>query len=135
LNVVAIVPLLWSALAAQVPDSALMATFSAIRSASARFRHDLRQASPQLVMTRARDVRAACNGSRAAADSLAPRVARHPAARAELGALQRALAACEREWDTTAPRANPDSLRAWGPHRLNELDRALRRYQQRGRAA
>lgn len=119
--------LLW---AGQSPDSALVASFSAIRSASTRFRYDLQQASPQLVIARARDVRAACTGARAAADSLTPRVARDATARAELTALQRALATCQRDWDS-ATRSNADSLRAWGPHRLNELDRALRRYQER----
>ncbi len=120
--------LLW---AGQSPDSALVASFSAIRSASARFRYDLQQASPQLVIARARDVRAACNGARAAADSVTPRVAHDATAQAELSTLQRALAACQRDWDTAARRPNADSLRAWGPHRLTELDRALRRYQQR----
>lgn len=121
--------LLW---AGQAPDSALVASFSAIRSASARFRYDLQQASPQLVITRARDVRSACDGARAAADSLTPHVARQATARAELSALQQALAACQRDWETATRRVNADSLRAWGPHRLNELDRALRRYQERG---
>lgn len=121
--------LLWAALAAQAPDSTLIATFSALRGASARFRQDLMRASPQLVIARADQVRAACAGSRGAADSLVLQLPGNAAARAELAALQRALSACQREWDTTGPRANADSLRAWGPYRLSELDRALRRYQ------
>jgi len=86
------------------------------------------RASPQLVIARADQVRVACAGSHAAADSLAPRL-RSNAARADLAVLQRALSACQLEWDTTGPRANADSLRAWGPYRLSELDRAMRRYQ------
>jgi hypothetical protein len=116
--------LLW---AGQSPDSALLASFSAVRSAAARFRQDLAQASPQLVLARAQQVRAACIGTRTAADSLAPRLTRD--AQAELTALQRALSTCQREWETHGPHVNADSLRAWGPYRLSELDRALQRYQ------
>jgi hypothetical protein len=125
----ATVALLWAGLAAQSPDSVLLATFTTLRSASAQFRQDLAQASPQLVIARANQVRAACSGSRLAADSLALLWARHAAAQSELAALQRALGACQRDWDTKSPRASADSLRAWGPFRLTELDRALRRFQ------
>ena len=118
--------LLW---AGQSPDSALLASFSAVRSAAARFRQDLSQASSQLVLARAQQVRAACSGTRTAADSLAPRLTRNPTAQSELAALQRALSTCQREWETQGPRVNADSLRAWGPYRLTELDRALSRYQ------
>lgn len=121
--------LLWAALAAQAPDSTLSATLTALRSAATQFRQDLAQASPQLVIARAQQVRVACAGSRLAADSLAPLVSRDAAARAELAALQRALGVCQRDWDLRGARANADSLRAWGPHRLSELDRAVRRYQ------
>ena len=124
---VALAFLLW--IAPQSADSALVASFSAVRSAGARFRQDLSQASPQLVLARAQQVRDACTHSRGAADSLALRLTRDSTARAELGALQRALGTCQREWDTHSPRANADSLRAWGPYRLSELDRALQRYQ------
>jgi hypothetical protein len=113
----------------QGPDSTLLATFTPLRSAAARFRHDLPNASAQLVLSRAQRVRTACADSRAAADSVALRLARNAAAQSELAALQRALIGCLRDWEITGPRANADSLRAWGPHRLSELDRALRRYQ------
>jgi hypothetical protein len=116
-------------LVVQGPDSSLLATFSTVRSAAARFRQDLPQASPQLVLARAQQVRAACLGTRAAADSLAPRLMRDAAAQAELAALQRALSACQREWETHGPHVHADTLRAWGPYRLAELDRALLRYQ------
>lgn len=130
----ATITLLWAALActfsaAQSPDSSLAATFSVLRGASARFRQDIAGASPQLVIARANQIRAACAGSRAAADSLALQLPRNAAAPTELAALQRALGTCQREWDTNGPRANADSLRAWGPYRLSELDRAVRRYQ------
>lgn len=119
--------LLWTT--PQLPDSTLVASFSAVRSAAARFRQDLPKASPQLVLARAQHVRAACIGTRTAADSLAPRLTRDPAAQAVLAALQRALQTCEREWETHGPHVNADSLRAWGPYRLSELDQALGRYQ------
>ena len=120
--------LLW----VQGPDSSLVATFTTLRSAAARFRQDLPHASAQLVLARAQQVHTACASARVAADSVAPQVARDAAARTELAALQRALVACQRDWATAGPRANADSLRAWGPYRLSELDRALRQYQ-RGR--
>jgi hypothetical protein len=123
---VALALLLWTL---QTPDSALVASFSAVRSASARFRQDLSQASQQLVLARAQQVRAACIGTRTAADSLAPRLTGNTTAQTELVALQRALDTCQREWETHGPRVNADSLRAWGPYRLSELDRALQRYQ------
>ena len=113
----------------QGPDSTLLATFSTLRGAAARFRHDLPNASAQLVLARAQRVHTACADSRAAADSVAPLLARNATAQSELAALQRALVSCQRDWQTTGPRANADSLRAWGPYRLSELDRALRRYQ------
>ena len=124
---VAFALLLWTS--SQMPDSSLVASFSTLRSAASRFRHDLPNASAQLVLARARRVRTACADSRAAADSVALRLARNTAAQSELAALQRALIGCQRDWQTTGPRANADSLRAWGPYRLSELDRALRRYQ------
>lgn len=128
------VPLLWAALAgtlgaAQSPDSALVASFSAVRSAAARFRQDLPRASQQLVLSRAHHVRAACANSRTAADALAATRAPTGAGHVGLAALQRALDACQRDWDTTGARVRADSLRAWGPFRLSELERALRRYQ------
>ena len=113
----------------QGPDSTLLATFSNLRSAAARFRHDLPNASAPLVLARAQRVRTACADSRAAADSVALRLERNAAALSALAALQRALIGCQRDWATTGPRANADSLRAWGPYRLSELDRALQRYQ------
>ena len=121
----ALAVLLWT----QSPDSALVATFTTLRGASARFRQDIAQASPQLVLARAAQVHVACSGARLKADSLAPHLARNPTAQTELAALRRALGACQRDWDTKGRRANADSLRAWGPFRLTELDRALRRYQ------
>jgi hypothetical protein len=118
----------------QSPDSTLLASFSGVRSAAARFRQDLSKASPQLVLARAQQVRAACINTRTAADSLAPRLTSNSTAQAELTALQRALSTCQREWETHGPKVNADSLRAWGPYRLSELDRALGRYQ-RARSA
>ena len=47
----ALVLLLW---AGQAPDSALVASFVTLRSAGARFRQDLANASAQLVLSRAR---------------------------------------------------------------------------------
>ena len=119
--------LLWLALAAQSPDSALVASFNSVRGASARFRQDLPHASARLVLSRAHEVQAACATSRQAADALAS--SQGGAAPADLAALQRALTTCQRDWDTGSARANADSLRAWGPYRLTELEQAMRRFQ------
>lgn len=124
--------LLWAALGAQVQDSTLLAAFSSVRSAAARFRYDLAHASPELVLARARDVRAACVTAQAAADSLAPRLAANATRRDELSLVQRALAGCVRDWESSSRRVHADSLRAWGPHRLQTLNAALRRFEQRG---
>ena len=121
------VSLLWIAFAVQSPDSSLVATFSSLRGASARFRQDLPHASPRLVMSRAQQVHDACASSRTAADALAAAQGSTP--HTELTALLRALTDCQRDWDTSATRANADSLRAWGPYRLTELEQAMRRYQ------
>jgi hypothetical protein len=48
--------------------------------------------------------------------------------RAAASALRAAFARCTREWGTE-PRhpVRPDSLRAWGPYRSNQLEATLRR--------
>jgi hypothetical protein len=155
-----VLSLLWVAIAPQNPDSvhftqALKAvddSLTGVRRAAAELRADLASASPALVLSRAGRQRAQCTGSRAAVTELqrvlgsrvyTPRAAAaQQALRAEAAAMRQALERCERDW---APGVGPeparaDSLRVWAPHRLAQLQRAIRRYQLkaasfRGRAA
>jgi hypothetical protein len=48
---------------------------------------------------------------------------------AELRRLRRALLNCQRDW-TPRPGAAADTLRAWGPFRIAELERVVRRYEE-----
>jgi len=145
--------MLWVILALQAPpDSAARAmvyerlqvmteSVGALRGAAAHFRRDLDRASIQLVLARAGEVRSSCANARIAGDSLAsPLAARtytpsrgerdQRALMQELVALRRALQNCEREWDTRPGVLRADSLRAWGPFRLNALETLMRRYEQ-----
>jgi hypothetical protein len=143
-----------AALAAQapsaMPDSATRARFQVvidsatntldpIRGAGAEFRTDLSSASPALVLARAGRVRRSCEAARVAvvraheflgSRSFAQRTATQQAKLREAGAgLRRTLERCLGEWDPapyTAQRA--DTLRAWGPYRVLQLDEALARY-------
>src|SRR5207247_11408574 len=49
-------------------------------------------------------------------------------ARRDLAELERVLQKCERDYDPGAPGANADTLKAWAPFRLNQLELELRRY-------
>lgn len=136
------------ALSAQTPDSVIRAgvmdavtamadSLGGVRGAGAQFNRDLGNASPLLVLTRARAVRARCAGAMVAGALLDSLYARHAAViardagvagwRRELAKLQAELARCDREW-TLAVGDNADSLRAWGPHRLARLEESARRY-------
>src|SRR2546422_1132638 len=48
-------------------------------------------------------------------------------ARRDLAELERVLQKCERDYDPGAPGVNADTLKAWGPFRLNQLELELRR--------
>lgn len=144
--------LVW-ALVVQAPDSAATASLarvlkavddslSNVRGVAANVRTDLSAASPALVRSRAARMSGRCEGARAALVQLESALvavysARAAAAqrtlRGEAGQLTRTLERCAREWDATRPGADPDSLRAWGPHRLDLLEQQIRRYAERAR--
>jgi hypothetical protein len=144
-----VLSLLWVAIAPQNPDSvrfaqalrAVQDSLTGLRRTAAGLRTDLGSVSPSLVLSRAAGQRAQCTGSRIAVTELqqvlgsrvyTPRAgAAQQALRAEAAAVRQALERCEREW---APGGGPepwraDSLRAWAPHRLDQLQRAIRRYE------
>lgn len=111
-----------------------------VRGAAAAFRVDLGNASHDLVLARAAQVRATCGAAGAPLQSLEqllttevydPR-SRSAQERLLSGTteLRRALSRCEREWQAgqRPTVAGADSLRAWGPYRTAQLDAALRRY-------
>jgi len=118
-------------------------SLTAVRGAMAGFRADLATASPALVRARSARVQARCVGARTALDQLqsllATSLTPHGSAsqqtlRTEGAVLARALQRCEREWNAGPSGSPPDSLRAWGPYRIQQLEDALRRYDVRARA-
>ncbi|HEX4600200.1 MAG TPA: hypothetical protein VH116_02305 [Gemmatimonadales bacterium] len=140
---------LGSVLAAQAPDTApatrydaVLASFldslAAVDGAVAAFEADLGTASPDLVLARARRLELRCGAARTAGRVLAgvlpgdaSSAATSPAerrARHDLAALERVFEKCERDYDSRSPAARPDTLKAWGPFRLNALHGELRRY-------
>jgi hypothetical protein len=139
------------AVALQAPDSARAVrweralnettdSLDRIRGAAAAFRVDLGNASHDLVLVRAAQVRATCGSADAPLQALEqlltdevydPR-ARNAQQRLRSGTteLRRTMSRCEREWQAgqRPTAAGADSLRAWGPYRTAQLDAALRRY-------
>jgi hypothetical protein len=149
---------LWGALAwsgaapavRQAPDSALLRRFAdavnaasdtleAVRGLAQAFRNDLPTASPTLILARATSVHDACASGASAVRRLqgilAARTVSAAAARSQArfrGTAEETVAAldrCVRSW-LPLPRTDDraDSLRAWGPFRIAQLDQALRRY-------
>ncbi len=140
---------LWTAFAAQAPDSAAQArlaaavstlrdSLTAVQAAAVAFRADLGTASGDLVLARARRLHQRCAAARRAARPLATlfQVRAHESrpgaaetrARGDLVAVERVLGKCERAYDTAAPGASADTLKAWGPYRISQLEAELRRY-------
>jgi hypothetical protein len=139
--------LLGATLAAQTPDTAGHArlrallsevndSLSVVRATGSAFTRDLGTASPQLVSARAARVHGACQAAaraaarldRAVRDGTVTSLASagdQRAFRAELASLRGTLARCEREF---APDVDPADARAAGPHRLDLVERAIRRY-------
>lgn len=139
------------ALALQAPDSARAPrweralnqttdSLDRVRGAAAAFRVDLGNASHDLVLVRAAQVRNTCRAAdaplqmleRLLTDEVYDRNARGAQERLRSGTtdLRRTLSRCQREWQA-GPRptvSGADSLRAWGPYRTAQLDAALRRY-------
>lgn len=146
------IPLLLAfSVALQHPDSTRQARYervlrevtdslSALRGAAAAFRTDLPRTSSALILERATRVRNSCRGAEAAlarqeallGEGIYVAKARTAQARLAMEAprLRQTLARCVREWTVRdAPSgADADSLRAWGPYRLTQLDGALRRF-------
>jgi hypothetical protein len=146
---------LWAGLAASAParqarDSAqqarlrtvVTATFDAfdrLRGATHQFTLDLDHASNDLVQSRAARVTLECLRTDSALLDLERILASPlptPAAqrqvrptRAAARAVRAAMARCASDWGSD-PRhpAQPDSLRAWGPYRTNQLEATLRRH-------
>lgn len=145
---------LWAGLALSAParqasDSAQQArvravmaeTFNAfdrLRGATHQFTLDLDDASDDLVLARAARIQRECQRAdgmvadveRILAGPAPTSDARREVAptRAAASALRAAFARCTREWGAE-PRhpVRPDSLRAWGPYRSNQLEATLRR--------
>src|SRR5438876_640051 len=130
---------LWAVSTAQMPDTtarvrhgaarqALNDSIAAVQAAAVAFRVALGTASSDLVLARARRLRERCAAARRAARSLALLLADAalPAgerrARRDLAELERVLQKCERDYDPGAPGVNADTLKAWGPFRLNQLE-------------
>ena len=134
----------------QDPDSALLYRFrdavaatsdslETIRGVAQAFRNDLRLASHTLILARATAIQNAClsgaSALRRLQGILAARTVSRAAARsqAELRTTAEetvaALDRCARSWDPL-PRtdARADTLRAWGPYRVTQLDQVLSRY-------
>jgi len=120
-----------------VPLATLRDSLFAVQGAGAAFQHDLAAASPDLVIARARRVQESCARALAAvaaaqralaATGLPPRT-QPPSAelRRRLPQLQADLVRCQREFAPGAAYARVDSLRAWGPSRLAQLDASVRR--------
>lgn len=141
--------LLALAVALQAPDSARAPrweralnettdSLDRVRGAAAAFRVDLGNASHDLVLVRAAQVRATCRAAdaplqvleRLLTDEVYDRNARGAQERLRSGTteLRRTLSRCQREWQAHPIANGADSLRAWGPYRTAQLDAALRRY-------
>jgi hypothetical protein len=99
---------------------------------------DLPIASSALVLARAQRLNRSCAAAGRATKALAALLAAgafdararaaQTRARHDLAGLASVLAKCERDYDVAAPKANADTLKAWGPFRLARLDLDLRRY-------
>lgn len=119
------------------PLAALRDSLSAVQGSGEAFRHDLATASPDLVIARAQRVQESCvravGALRAAqralaATTLAPGPRPHAAElHRVLSQLQGDLSRCQRDFAPGVWYARVDSLRAWGPSRLDQLDDRLLR--------
>ena len=139
--------MLGAAFVAQAPDttgrvrlhaalSEVNDSLSVVRSTGSAFNRDLDRASEPLVSVRASRVAAACQAAGRSAARLDHAVREgtvqsvatasdQRAFRAELSSLRGTLSRCEREF---GPDVTPADARAAGPHRLEQMERAIRRY-------
>jgi hypothetical protein len=99
------------------------------------FQRDLSLAGPETVVGRAAALHRRCKGLVATAQTFAP-VLRAPRAReatdeivAALSRVQRGLTEhCVRGLSPDGAGSRPDTLRAWGPHRVAQIERLLADY-------
>lgn len=136
----------------QVPDSAVLRrygeavnatadTLDILRGLAQAFRNDLQTASPNIILDRATSVQNACaagvSSVRRLQGMLAARtISSIPLAVRDQNRLRTtseetvaALERCVHNWQPL-PRTDPhaDSLKAWGPYRVNEINQALHKF-------
>lgn len=116
-------------------------TLDMLRGYAQAFRNDLQTASPTIVLARATSVQNACASGASAVRRLQgmlaartvssiPLAVRNQARfRATSEATVATLERCVRNWQPL-PRtdARADTLRAWGPYRINEIGQALQKF-------
>ena len=117
------------------PLAALRDSLFAVQGSGAAFRRDLEAASPDLVIARAQRVQESCARAIAtlrAAQTALTTTTLPPRSRPLATDLQRLLpptqaelARCQRDFAPGAWYARADSLRAWGPSRLIQLDASV----------
>lgn len=117
---------------------AMADSLTLLRGATRQFMLDVDQASAELLLGRSRDIRERCEGVAAAGTVLDTLYAQHSGViardrgmtdfRRALKDLQEAVARCDREWRVTARPTSIDSVRAWGPHRVGQLESTVRKY-------
>lgn len=114
----------------------------AVLSASWEFNRDLKQAGPETVLARSVVLRSHCGGAAAAVRRAEVGIA--PGARGAIqlaglrNALQRVRLAlrqdCELGFAERGPGSHADTLRAWGPFRVQRIERIIADYEQAARA-
>ena len=119
------------------PLLALRDSLFAVQGTGAAFRRDLEAASADLVIARAQRVQESCAraiGTVRSAQAALTATTLPPRSRSLASDLQRLLpqtqaelARCQREFAPGAWYARADSLRAWGPSRLMQLDASVLR--------
>jgi hypothetical protein len=130
---------LWAVVAAQAPDTAKQARYSAairrvndsltvVLGAAAMFQADLITASQDLVISRATRLRQRCAGTWREAGRLDSLPAIGARMHREIGVLRVELARCDREFTTGPGYERADSVKAWAPFRLARLGDAIRRF-------
>ena len=131
--------LLWTALAAQAPDSAARArsavalrtlndSLSAVAAAAAQFRADLVNASSDLVISRAARLTQRCAGALAGTAPVDSLPGTGTRLRRDLAGLRAALVRCTQDFAPGPSYQRVDSVKAWAPYRLARLDEAVLRY-------
>lgn len=116
-------------------------TLDILRGFAQAFRNDLQTASPNMVLDRATSVQNACNAAVSAIRRLQGMLAARTISTIPLAVRSQArlratsvetvatLERCVHNWQPL-PRtdARADTLRAWGPYRVNEITQALQKF-------